>query len=454
MSNYLAIATVTASLRELLQDATINDHIDGVHVTTRRPDATANASLDPKINIYLYQVTPNAAYRNADIPTRRSDGTFVQSPQVALDLHYMISFYGDEDQLLTQRMLGSVVRTLHAYPVLTRDRIRNTINPAQISGSTGSPGDTFPYLAASNLADQVELVKFSPLHLSLEELSKIWSIFFQIPYSLSVAYQGSVVLIQSDDQPRDVLPVRRRNIYIMPFHQPVIEKISISEGPERDAQPVSAESTLYISGKNLKGDVTLVRVGGIEVAPLPDNISNARIVLPLANVEQSQVTQSPTHLQAGVLGIQVVQPMLMGMDTADKPLEAHHGVESNVVAFVLRPIITGQPAAGSGEITVTVKPAAGKTQRAVLLLNEISPNPGQSLDHPARFYRSDQRIIKANDADPNNTLTFSVANISAGTYLVRVQIDGAESLLDLSPETDSRSPLFNTYSGSPRVTIA
>jgi Pvc16 N-terminal domain len=459
MSNFLAIATVTAALKELLQDATVKD-VEFVNVTTKRPDSAANASLDPKINIYLYQVTPNATWRNADLPTRRSDGTFIQRPQAALDLHYMISFYGDEDQLLTQRLLGSVVRTLHAHPILTRDRIRATIKPPQIDTATGRASDTFQYLALSNLADQVELVKFTPLHLSLEELSKIWSIFFQIPYGLSVAYQGSVVLIESEDEPMDVLPVRRRNIYVAPFHQPNIEKISTSVG---DNQPITIDSILYILGKNLKGDVTLVQVGGIDVVPLPGNISNVQIVLPLAEVEKNQVTQPPGHLQAGVRGIQVIQPMLIGVDSPDKPLEAHRGVESNAMAFVLRPTITGLPsagAAGSGEVTVTVNPAVGRTQRAVLLLNEISPAAGQSLDHPAQFFRSDQRIIKAGDPDPNNTLTFSFINVSTGkndvspgTYLVRVQVDGAESLLDVSTVTDPKSPLFNTYSNSPQVTI-
>src|SRR6266702_8659206 len=206
MSNFLAIATVTATMKDLLETAAAKDVTDHeVVVLTLRPDLAKNEAQDAKatINIYLYQVTPNAAWRNADLPTRRADGTVLQRPQVALDLHYMISFYGDESQLISQRMLGSVVRTFHAQPFLTRDRIRNPIG-----------GATFPFLATSNLADEVELVKFSPLHLSLEELSKIWSVFFQIPYTLSVAYQGTVVLIESDDIPQSALPVRDRKIYV------------------------------------------------------------------------------------------------------------------------------------------------------------------------------------------------------------------------------------------------
>ena len=36
------------------------------------------------MNVYLYQVTPNAAFRNVDLPTRRADGTLVKQPVAAL----------------------------------------------------------------------------------------------------------------------------------------------------------------------------------------------------------------------------------------------------------------------------------------------------------------------------------------------------------------------------------
>ncbi len=231
MSNFLAIATVTATMKDLLETAAAKDVTDHeVVVLTLRPDLAKNEAQDAKatINIYLYQVTPNAAWRNADVPTRRSDGSVLQRPMVALDLHYMISFYGAENEFVTQRLLGSAVRTLHAEPQLTRVRIRKIISNL-INGN--------PILINSNLADQVELVKFTPLHLSLEELAKIWSVFYQIPYVLSVAYQGTVVLIESDDMPQKALPVRMRNIYVEPFNQPIIEQIIEQTGVNQLNQP-------------------------------------------------------------------------------------------------------------------------------------------------------------------------------------------------------------------------
>ncbi len=74
-------------------------------------------------------------------------------------------------------MLGSVARTLHARPYLTREAIRDAIlDPefAYLAGTTDTP--------ASDLADEIELVKFTPIPFSLEELSKLWSVLLQTTY--------------------------------------------------------------------------------------------------------------------------------------------------------------------------------------------------------------------------------------------------------------------------------
>lgn len=208
MSNFLAIATVTATLSQVLQ-AAVGTDVPGATVSTVRPASAGSGIPITGVNLYLYQVMPCASLRNADLPTRRADGQVVQRPQVALDLHYLLTFYGDEAQLEPQRLLGSVARTLHARPVLTRQRIQQTL--------AVEPFRTL--LASSNLAAGAELVKFSPISLSLEELSKLWSVFFQTTYTLSVAYQGSVVLIESDDTPQGSQPVETRNLSVATFNQ-------------------------------------------------------------------------------------------------------------------------------------------------------------------------------------------------------------------------------------------
>lgn len=151
MSNYLAVATVTATLSRALTAAVAAD-VPGATVTTLRPDDSTNGTPATGVNIYLYQVAPNAAWRNTDLPTRSDDGGLIRRPRVALDLLYLMSFYGNEVQLEPQRLLGSVVRMLHTRPVLTRQMIRDAIS---------DPNNAF--LATSNLDEEVaEQIKLTP----------------------------------------------------------------------------------------------------------------------------------------------------------------------------------------------------------------------------------------------------------------------------------------------------
>jgi len=425
MSNFLAIATVTATLRRILQDA-LNaaaarepGAVSGATVSSLRPDGSGSGMPDKGINVYLYHVLPNASHRNADLPTRRADGTLAQRPQVALDLHYLLNFYGLESELVPQRLLGLALRTLHSRPVLTRQMIRDTL-----------ADPLFSFLAGSDLADQIELVKFVPLSLSLEELSKLWSVFFQTPYALSVAYQGTLVLIESEETVRAALPVRQPGVYVTPFRQPVVEEVMCEAGAD---QPIVADSTLAIRGQRLRGEVTRVRIAGQDIEPL-EAVSDKEVQVQLSSVPAGA-------LLAGVQGLQVVHRFMMGA-----PPVAHRGFESNVAAFVLRPKIktipdsveyditkTGIAGTGdgpyAGNVTLKVTPAIGRAQRVVLLLNQIEP----PTDHQPAAY-----TFNAPPRDPktapekDESITIPIQGVNKATYLVRVQVDGAESPLDVA----------------------
>ncbi|HTK06003.1 MAG TPA: DUF4255 domain-containing protein [Ktedonobacteraceae bacterium] len=203
MSNYLAIATVTVALRDILQDVALTA-VPGAVVTTQRPEDINNAGQDKAgINLYLYQVTPNPDWTNNDLPMRDAMGRLLQRPQTALDLDYLLSFHGAELEMVPQRLLGSTIVHLHTQPFLPLVAIQDTIQHTS-------------YLAQSDLFDQGERVKFSPLNFSLEELSKLWSVFFQIPYRLSVAYRASVVLLEEQEQIPETRLVTRPVITLNP----------------------------------------------------------------------------------------------------------------------------------------------------------------------------------------------------------------------------------------------
>jgi hypothetical protein len=421
MSNYLAIATVTAALQRTLQGI-IQADVDGARVTTVRPDSVGSGTPEAGVNLYLYHVVPNPAWRNADLRTRFSEGQIAKRPQAALDLYYLVSCFGNETELEPQRLLGSVVRTLHARPILSRETIRDTL------AST-----TFTFLADSNLAEQVETVKLMPLSLTVDELSNIWSVFFQTPHALSIAYQAGVVLIESDDIPQKALPVRDRSRFsAMPFGSaPVVERVMSAAGV---LEPLVADSTLVIRGSRLRGEITKIRIGNVEATP--QEVSDKQISLQLSSVPAGL-------LRAGVQGLQVVHQLRNTSSLIQGT------IESNVTALVLRPTITEIEVSElegtrddprSAKVMIQVNLTIIRTQRVVLLLNELS------TERPAAY---------SFDAAPReadtNSLAFAIYEVKAGEYLVRVQVDGAESLLNV--DTDPDSPTFEQYI-SPTVLIS
>jgi hypothetical protein len=407
MSNALAIATVTETLLQLLQQRLDVSQVPGALVTALPPDSSSGLP-DPGVNIYLYQVSPNAALRNADLPTRAADGTLLRRPRTALDLHYLFTFYGDETQLEQQRLLGAVTLALHAQPVLPRDLIQHVQT-------------TTSFLAGADLAQQSELVRVTPTSFSLEELSKLWSFLLKIDYVLSAAYVASVVLIETDDPvPPPALPVQTMNILALPFREPVITQVVAAADA---GAPIVPASAVALIGRNLNappppGGAAQVLFGGI--AQTPTTVSSSRIVATL-----------PAGLAAGPQTAQVTQPLMLG----DPPVPHPAGVTSGVAAFVLHPVIRPGGLPGSFAITVesgvgsppgdavvvTLDPAVRTGQNAVLQLIALADPTTRPLFNAGAI-----------TAD-TNTIAFAVPGVASGAYLVRVIVDGAESPLVLDP---------------------
>ena len=408
MSNPLAIATVTQTLVQVLSDGLDPAQVSGARVTAVPPDFKEGLP-DAGVNVFLYHVAPNAALRNADLPTRRADGSLLNRPTAAIDLYYLMTFYGNEKQLEQQRLLGAVTRTLHAQPVLPR----STIEFVQAH---------VPFLATADLAEQPELVRVTPINLTLEELSKLWSFLLKIDYVLSVAYQASVVLINTDDPvPPPALPVLAANIYSLPFRQPVIEAITPAPG---SGPLILAESRIVLHGRNfalmqstaggLVAADTVAMIGGAPVAPLSVTPTEVAVAL-------------PPGLAAGTQAAQISQSLLLGTP----PVPHQQGFHSDVVPFVLHPVIrpaspgyditvqTGVISPPGDAIVVTVDPTVQPGQRPLLELLEAAAPMAAHLFGAG-----------AVPAAPN-TLTFDIGVLPAGDYLVRVRIDGAESPFEL-----------------------
>ena len=141
-------------------------------------------------------------------------------------------------------MLGSVVRTLTSRPILTRAEIEAAVAEALAEGPAHP-------LGLSDLAEQPDIVRLTPLPLTMDELSTLWSSFFQTPYRLSVAYEACVVVLTADDTPTRSLPVQTRGIFTTTMLRPMIVQAMAVDGP---FAPVQVGSTLVLSGQQLRGE--------------------------------------------------------------------------------------------------------------------------------------------------------------------------------------------------------
>jgi len=412
MSNSLSVATVTACLRNLLQnafDSNPEDKVQNATVTTITPSETRPPG--PGANIFLFQVTPNAAFRNTDLPTRSSASDLVGRPRAALDLHYILTFYGDENQLEPQRLLGIAVRTLHVQPVLSPALIEQTI------ASFSVPPLSFAFLTAANLADAIELVRVTPSAMSADDLARLWSVFaFQTRFSLSLVYQLSVVLIDAAATVAAALPVQIANVFVDVFAPMVIDTVLADPDP---TAPIFAGSAVAVRGRGF-GVAPHVLVDGVEVTPL-GSVSPTVITLTL-----------PATLPAGTHGLQVTLTRDMGT-----PAVPHVGQQSNLLPFVVRPQVTSVTAENvttttvdgqtrlAGDLVVGASPNIGRQQRVAVLLNQFLPSAGDPAGSFA--FTVDSRP----DTDPPDapTVTVPFTGLPPGTYLVRLQVDGAGSVL-------------------------
>jgi len=224
MSNALAIAHVTQALALLIENNVGPEFGEAVKVEPRKPPADPQLE-QPTVSVFLYQITPNTSQRNNDLPTRATDGTLVKRPAAALDLHYLISAYGDERELVGQRLIGSVVRTLHEIPVLPKDVVEQA-------------GER-PYLAGSDLAEAAQRVRFTPTVMDVDETSKLWGMLYQTPYALSVVYQAALVFIDGRESPVPGRPVERPEVRVLPFGAP---GAPVPPGAESKADVPSSEA--------------------------------------------------------------------------------------------------------------------------------------------------------------------------------------------------------------------
>jgi hypothetical protein len=183
MTTFQGIAVTTQTLRYLVETAA-RRAVPGASTTTESPERQAAAARDePRVSVFLVQVRPDPVLRNDDLPTRSAAGQLLTAPRASLTLVYLLTFFGPP--ATAQLMLGAVELAVHQHAYLEPGLIREAVA-------------AHPELQGSGLEAQRPPVLLAERPAQLEEFSRIWSSFFQVPYTLATLYEASGVVLEAD----------------------------------------------------------------------------------------------------------------------------------------------------------------------------------------------------------------------------------------------------------------
>jgi hypothetical protein len=445
MSNALAIASVSRALLDLLNNGMIDNNVaaavgQAVTVSALPPDRVL-AQLQPgqpdptQLNIFLYHVTYNTAWRNSELPLRDGRGDATGVPMLPLNLHYLLTAFGASD-LQSEILLGYAMQLLHENSVLTRAALRRTLTAAAVN--PGILPASFSALRAADLADQVELVKLAPEALSNDEMSKIWT-SLQTHYRTSTSYSASVVLIESRRAARKALPVltrgqrdattgRETGVIVHPDLLPPVPTI-LEILPRAEQLATRLGEAVDITGHLLEGSSV--------VAAFTDPRLQRTMTLPTTPGREQVTVQLP--IGAGQGG---ADPTL-GTDTDnwrcglyDVTVRVRVGTApvrvTNAAPLVVAPTIVSAAAAtnaGVTTFTINCRPRirAGQTVSLIVGSRELPVEPFNG---------------------PTSSVQFRGRDFTSGAdEWLRLRVDGVDSLLV------DRSTSPPSFSLSDRVTI-
>jgi hypothetical protein len=386
VSNELAVSAVSLALRDLMAAGVKLDAAPpsmnikkGIEHTLLPPDRVrVKHPVVNVLNLFLYRVTGSAAYRNL---------AFAGRTPLALNLEYLVVAYGEEDRdEVGHFLLGEAMRALHDHPVISRARLRLA-------------------LAAARVHDQLESIRIVQQDLSLDDLSKLWTMFQAQHCRVAASYLVTVVLIDSTQAVKSPLPVLKRGAADTGWEAaaaaaPSLESARATSG--FNAVRLGEELTLV--GENLdSGGLTAVVNHPLLAAPetLPVTIVDAGKV---------QVTLPAGPAAKWVSGIYSIA---LQVTRASQPAWM-----TNDVAFALGPAITVAPTTHNGanvdfDLTIEARPQIRESQPVLVVFGD-QQIPVGSVPLPAGA--NDPSIVKVK------------VKGDVGLYRIRLRVGGVDSI--------------------------
>ncbi|MFD9359331.1 DUF4255 domain-containing protein [Streptomyces sp. NPDC060031] len=377
MSDARAIEAVTETLRALVQDG-IRTVLAGATAVVRPPDQVNPTAQEALVNLFLYQTGMAAELRN-EPPQQQLPGESAE-PALPLVLRYLLTPYvPDHNDLVAHRLLGGALQALHTRPVLTRADLAQTA----------------PY---SDIARQVDSVRITWHAFEEKDIYSLWSVF-QTPYRLTTAFEVRAVLIDSKRPARTPAPVLTRGTD------------GRAPGPAADVR----STTPRIDGVRYPGGQSAARVGdsvelyganlsGVSAVRLAHLTSAGSVDVPVSTSQAPDLTL-PAGLPAGICAV----TLLSGSPPAELPVGPWYLALAPRITSLM-PATVVRDTQGDAEVVVRAEPPFADGQRISLLLGGNA--------HAA-------------DDATGDTARFTVEGARPGEHLMRLRVDGVDSLLVL-----------------------
>lgn len=401
MSNPLAIAAVTATLRNLLTAGVTADPDLADTVVTMQPldRARINGNTANQVNIFLYHVLPSGTWRNMDVPGRMRPGE-VGQPALGLNLYYLITAFGRDDDTqrpFSHQLIGRAMGQMNDHPLLGSDEIRTA-------------------LADNDLWMQLERVRFTLQPFSVDEIARLWT-GFQTQYRLSVAYEAAVVLIDSSRPISAPLPVLRRgqgdsgiiaqaNV-LSPF--PTLQLIVLPPNQ------ISAQlgDTITLKGSMLSGDHVSVQFSHpLLTVPLTVSavtVTDSEVTVALRSDPPQSGAPQADDSTVWIAGAYMIAVIISKQAQPDQT--------TNAMSLAVSPTITSKlpmkaKKAKNGAVTCnfTCTPEVRPQQRVAVLLGS-------------------QEIQLPPATESTGQISVPLTAVNSGNYFLRLRVDGVDSQL-------------------------
>lgn len=422
--NYNAIATVTATMRDILQD-NLQTSFQGITVTAKPLDILQQDPPANRLNIFLYHISPNLGYLNSDIQ--------MDNPVIALNLYYLLTATtSDSDDLYDikpQQILAKAVLALSKYGILTKEDILST--------RTSPNSKILDTNDKDHLESQldIESIKFYLNYMSLDEMVKIWSSGFQLHYRPSISYLVTTILLQNKQEVQPAYPVQDIRVYVLSQKQPVINNI------EPTVLEFDLNSEFNIYGTNLSSssssevDVVINDVA-IDRALLTSSDDKINVKVPSTITSGIKVVKVHHHIKIRNEDGTFFEPKTWGY--------------SNMVTFSIVPKIIDpvKISVRRGDLLqIKIQPGVMFSQSVNVFIGNyafdiVLPHPNQILgiEYP-------MTSLPPLQIPSNIPLTSETLNLEP--YLLRVRVDGVDSLV--RRDNSQNSVTFNQYIPSVEV---